>query len=187
MIEPSEEIQVIELHVLMATVAKMSRHAFEQRLSVASADISPLQYGVLRTLNYEGSFTISELSRRFHCDPSTLVPSVDKLEARGLVQRQRDPNDRRRIPLLLTEAGQTMLNLIPIVCEEDPLMIGLRHMPAEDVTHLLALMRSLVRHMPEGEALLEHAMERLRAYHVVAQEQRDQPVSPRIDPETGVE
>ena len=42
--------------------------------------------------------TSSELSRKFQVDPSTLVPTVNGLEKRGLIYRTRDTNDRRRQP-----------------------------------------------------------------------------------------
>lgn len=37
---------------------------------------------------------------------------VDRLEERGLVQRQRDPNDRRSVVVCLTEKGKALLSQI---------------------------------------------------------------------------
>lgn len=37
---------------------------------------------------------------------------VDRLEERGLVQRQRDPHDRRSVVVCLTEKGKTLLSQI---------------------------------------------------------------------------
>mgnify|MGYP003339880927 FL=1 len=45
-------------------------------------------------------------------DPSTIGGVVDRLEKRGLVQRQASPTDRRVRQLLLTDEGRRVLALI---------------------------------------------------------------------------
>jgi DNA-binding MarR family transcriptional regulator len=47
-----------------------------------------------------------ELSRRLGIDPTVVVRLIDDLEDRDLVRRVRDPDDRRRHLLELTEAGR---------------------------------------------------------------------------------
>lgn len=42
-------------------------------------------------------------------DPSGLISGIDELEARDLIERRRDPADRRRYALFLTPAGETTL------------------------------------------------------------------------------
>jgi DNA-binding MarR family transcriptional regulator len=42
-------------------------------------------------------------------DPSTLVPMIDALVVRGLILRGQDPDDRRRIPLILTDEGAKII------------------------------------------------------------------------------
>jgi DNA-binding MarR family transcriptional regulator len=49
--------------------------------------------------------TASALAGRLQYDPSNLTRVIDKLEARGAVRRQPDPNDRRVKGLVLTAAG----------------------------------------------------------------------------------
>ena len=51
-------------------------------------------------------FTLRELSDRMLVTPSTLVPVIDKLESEGLLVRGKDPDDRRRTPLELTERAR---------------------------------------------------------------------------------
>jgi len=50
-----------------------------------------------------------EVSRHLHLDPTIVVGLVDELETRGLITRQRHPDDRRRSVLELTPAGTTLL------------------------------------------------------------------------------
>ena len=46
--------------------------------------------------------------RALHVDPGTLSASVRRLEARGLVERRRDPIDTRRVTLGLTRQGRAL-------------------------------------------------------------------------------
>jgi len=50
-----------------------------------------------------------EVSRHLHLDPTIVVGLVDELETRGLITRQRHPDDRRRSVLALTPAGTKLL------------------------------------------------------------------------------
>jgi DNA-binding MarR family transcriptional regulator len=42
-------------------------------------------------------------------DPSGLIATIDDLEERGWLERRRDPDDRRRNVVVLTEAGAAKL------------------------------------------------------------------------------
>lgn len=45
------------------------------------------------------------LAESLHCDPSNVTFLADRLEQRGLIERVRDPDDRRVNALMLTPAG----------------------------------------------------------------------------------
>lgn len=51
---------------------------------------------------------LSELAGHMCCEPSNATFVVDKLEARGIVERRPNPNDRRAKLLVLTEAGMDL-------------------------------------------------------------------------------
>ncbi len=68
-------------------------------------DVTRPQYSVLRLLLEDGQQTANALSSHMGVTPGNLTGVIDRLEAAGLVQRERDPQDRRCITLSLTEAG----------------------------------------------------------------------------------
>jgi DNA-binding MarR family transcriptional regulator len=65
--------------------------------------------GVLSSLAEFGPSAQRDLSVRLRIDASDLVSVLDDLEHHGLVRRERDPKDRRRYAVTLTEAGRTAL------------------------------------------------------------------------------
>lgn len=72
---------------------------------VLEDDMSIEQYALLRKLYFSESLRSSELADIFYVNKSAITVKVEKLVKRGLVKRNRDPNDRRNVYLSLTEEG----------------------------------------------------------------------------------
>ncbi|HEX6706510.1 MAG TPA: MarR family transcriptional regulator [Albitalea sp.] len=66
------------------------------------------QYLAMLVLWEGDGLTVSELGQRLQLDSGTLTPLLKRLEASGLVQRQRDSADERRVLLSLTGAGRAL-------------------------------------------------------------------------------
>src|SRR3984893_3601345 len=76
--------------------------------AVAELDLAPMQAKSLHELNVDPPISMRELAERLKSDPSNVTGLVDRLEARGLVERRPDPNDRRIKGLALTAAGERL-------------------------------------------------------------------------------
>jgi MarR family transcriptional regulator, organic hydroperoxide resistance regulator len=73
--------------------------------AVAELDLAPSQARALHELDLERPISMRELADRLKSDPSNVTGLIDRLEARGLVERRPDPADRRIKGLALTSAG----------------------------------------------------------------------------------
>jgi DNA-binding MarR family transcriptional regulator len=67
------------------------------------------QYIAVSYLRDQGRTPQQELGEALHLDPNNLVLLLNDLEDDGLVERRRDPNDRRRHLVHLTGDGKRML------------------------------------------------------------------------------
>ena len=77
--------------------------------SMGQANISPGLFGVLVIIESNPGLKQTELARAAMLDRSSVVPVLDKLEARGLVARRPPPDDRRVKGLWLTADGSALL------------------------------------------------------------------------------
>ena len=83
------------------------RRFVTSRVQFAGADLglSLRQFAALRGIQ-EGASSPGDLARLWQVTPAVITGIVDRLESRGLVRRAPDPDDRRRLRLVLTETGR---------------------------------------------------------------------------------
>ena len=66
------------------------------------------QYLVMLALWQHGTLGVGELGARLFLDSGTLTPLTKRLQALGLLQRQRSERDERHVELSLTPAGKRL-------------------------------------------------------------------------------
>lgn len=95
---------------LLAQLGAHATQLFGTR--VAALDLTPAQAGLLRLVAEAPGRSQRELADDLGMPPSRFVPFADELEQRGLIERRRNPKDRRLYALHLTEQGlETMAAL----------------------------------------------------------------------------
>lgn len=66
------------------------------------------QYGVLDFLLSNSQAVQTDLANHFLKDKSVMLRQLDDMEEAGWIERQMDPNDRRRKNLVVTKAGMEL-------------------------------------------------------------------------------
>ncbi len=101
-----------------AAVLKSMRR-IAQAIEVRSREIARTsgltipQLIVMQSIRELGQVTTQAVSKAASMSPATVVAVMDKLEAKGLIERYRSEVDRRVVHTRLTPAGQTALGHAP--------------------------------------------------------------------------
>ena len=102
--------EAVRAYVKLMRAARSVTACLEHRL--AARGLTTTQLGVLEALLHKGPLTHRELGRKVLTSAGNMTDVVDKLEARGLVQRVRATADRRQVRVELTAAGRTMIERV---------------------------------------------------------------------------
>ena len=97
------------------------------------------QYLVMLALWQHGPLSVKDLSGLLQLDPGTLSPLLKRLEAAGLLRRERDPKDQRNLALALTDKGRALR------AEAEKIPAGIVERLGMPVEELMALQGALTR------------------------------------------
>lgn len=103
---PQQEAALLGL--LIHDVARLRSSAYDQWIKPLS--ISRAQCGVLARMVDHDGLTQTQLADRLVVGKASLGAVLERLEARGWVQRQADPGDQRLRRVFLTDAGRLLIN-----------------------------------------------------------------------------
>ncbi|MBV8949598.1 MAG: winged helix-turn-helix transcriptional regulator [Actinobacteria bacterium] len=88
----------------IAETHRVAQAALDLRMRALGADFTT--WKVLAHLVHGGLPSQRELAARMLIDPATLVRHLDRVEAEGLVVRERDERDRRILRVVITPEGR---------------------------------------------------------------------------------
>lgn len=102
----------------------------EQKRLFRNWGITPEQYNILRILVGQGGepLALHDLTARMVDPASNTSRLVEKLRQKGLLQRSECPDDRRRVDVVITEAGEKLVR------EVDPGLRGLEGFFESNIT-----------------------------------------------------
>ncbi len=99
-----------DLLFLLYDVARLMRVRADQH--ARGMGMTRAQWVVLVWLERKPGITQNELASLVEVEPITIARLVDRLEARGVVERRHDPKDRRMRRLHLTPAAAPLLEVV---------------------------------------------------------------------------
>ena len=105
-------------------------------------DLTPTQFALLVSLAERTGASQNELGRQTGIDAATTNGVVDRLTKKGLIHSHTDPDDKRRLRLSLSDAGQQMVDrCIPIA--RIITSLTLEGLTSRESTRLLQLLKKI--------------------------------------------
>lgn len=144
---PDQSVGLLLRQVLSSIIHEADRRLVEH-------DLTHAQWLPLFRLIRGQETTVAGLARDLGVDPASVTRLLDRLEAKGLVVRERSREDRRVVHLVLTEAGRTLGEQVP------PVLAGVlnAHLAGFSTDEWTQLMTLLRRMRSNGEALRADAL-----------------------------
>ncbi len=96
------------LGFLLSDVSRLMRKRFDEQARCIGA--TGAQWKTLLVLSRNEGINQGGLAERLEVEPITLCRMIDRLEEAGLVERRRDPADRRAWRIFLTDAAKPVLD-----------------------------------------------------------------------------
>jgi DNA-binding MarR family transcriptional regulator len=84
------------------------RHTAIFQDGMGDLQLTPTQFAALAKVHDLGQASQNQLGRLTAMDPATIQGVIQRLEARKLIERSPDPNDRRCTVLRLTDKGKSL-------------------------------------------------------------------------------
>ena len=107
------DLDVSPLEIL-SRVTRLARHLdIARKAAFSDVGLEIWEFDVLAALRRAGdpyALSPGQLGSQTMVTSGTITNRVDRLEERGLVRRERDPNDRRGVRVVLTDKGRTVVD-----------------------------------------------------------------------------
>jgi DNA-binding MarR family transcriptional regulator len=159
------ELAEVKSRVLLNWIFKLMIRDWDEYLRAHAVPISGLQYGVLRVLRH-GTQSLSDLSKRMLLNPATLVPVVDALVKQAYVRRERDPHDRRRVQLSLSETGAALVQQLTCQPYQDSYHRAWQTLTPAQQAQLLDLLQQIIMQMSESPDEIEARLNEIAQTHL---------------------
>jgi len=108
---PELDCSGLDVVARVQDVAKKLRRVEDETLEALNLKMS--EYDVLTALRRHGrpyQLTATQLARESLLSSGAMTHRIDRLEERGLVERETDPDDRRGVLVRLTDEGRELVD-----------------------------------------------------------------------------
>jgi DNA-binding MarR family transcriptional regulator len=103
------EVQRLESAMSALSLRGHMSRLHECLTGAAGVRVDRAGYLVLRAVEAEGPLRLTDLATLMQVEPSTISRHAADLTARGWLEKQRDPDDRRACLLAVTESGREIV------------------------------------------------------------------------------
>ncbi|MDZ4270614.1 MAG: MarR family transcriptional regulator [Mycobacterium sp.] len=135
-------------HLCFALYSASRAMTAAYRPLLAELGITYPQYLVLLVLHEEGRVSVGHLGERLRLDSGTLSPLLKRLEAGGIVIRERRADDERQVEVALTEEGRRLQHKAQCIPEK---LFPLTGLTVEQVVDLRTAITALTGALVESQ------------------------------------
>ena len=106
----AKDADPLKLDSMLCFAVYAAGHAFTRfyKPRLDALGLTYPQYLVFLVLWEQDGLTVKALGEKLFLDSGTITPLVKRLEARGLLRRQRDDEDERQVRIFLTPEGRVL-------------------------------------------------------------------------------
>jgi DNA-binding MarR family transcriptional regulator len=132
-------------------VVRDVHRAFSRSLQakIAAYGVSMGQWFFLRALWDEDGLTQRELSQRVGMMEPTTVTALNSMERRGLVERVRNPHDRRKVNIYLTPKGRSLREVL-LPCAAEVSDLATRGIDPADLALAIDLLHRMIINLSDN-------------------------------------
>lgn len=129
--------------------------AFQKKIAGKFNELSKNQPMVIKIIGMEGEMMPSTIGKYTGMEKSSLTRMVDDLEKKGIVSRNTDPDDRRKVLVSLTEKGLEYYNCLNKITAEmaDEILKFVDEKDIEDYVQNLETMVRILRKIDASRAV----------------------------------
>ena len=128
--------------VLSRAHAAVAAHS---QADIARHGLTPAEFGVLEALLHKGPLLLGEVQKKILVTSGGVTYLVDRLAAKGLVERRRCEHDRRAYYAALTPTGEELIREI-FPAHAEAIRHAMGGLTEQEKDEAIALLRALGRH-----------------------------------------
>lgn len=133
--------------VLSRAHAAVAEHS---QADIARHGLTPMEFGILEALHHKGPMILGEVQKKILVTSGGVTYLVDRLAAKGLVERRRCDRDRRAYYAALTPAGEELIREI-FPAHAEAIRNAMAGLSEEEKDAAIALLRTLGRHAADAD------------------------------------
>ena len=139
---------------LISDVSRLMRRRFDDRARLIG--VTRTQWRALKFLQRGEGINQGRLADELEVEPITLCRMIDRLEEAGLVERRRDPADRRAWRIFLTDRARPLLADLGVIAD-DMLKVALGGVSPADHDAVVATLGRIQTNLSDTKQATEAA------------------------------